>query len=185
MHVTVLLLRRSILTEKIARRGQHIMREYGIDLFELTRAADIMVHPVDTLPGTMTIGAACDFFSTVGKTHRLYPVVEDDGTLVGVVSRADVLRWRGDKELADQNLTDRVSDTSAPVGHPDDTVGFVADLMLAAETGRVPIVDPASGKLVGLIARKDLLRLRSALQSSEQDRRPYLGAQSASETTTE
>jgi CBS domain-containing protein len=57
--------------------------------------------------------------------------------------------------------------------------------VLAAETGRVPIVDPASGKLVGLIARKDLLRLRSAPQSSEQDRRPYLGAQSASETTTE
>jgi hypothetical protein len=57
--------------------------------------------------------------------------------------------------------------------------------MLAAETGRIPIVDPSSGKLVGLIARKDLLRLRSALQSSEQERRPYLGAQSASETTTE
>jgi H+/Cl- antiporter ClcA/predicted transcriptional regulator len=183
--VTVLLLRRSILTEKIARRGQHITREYGIDPFELTRAADIMVHPVDTLPGSMSIGAACDFFSSGAKTHRLYPVVEDDGTLVGVVSRADVLRWQGDKELADQNLTDRVSDTSAPVGHPDDTVGFVADLMLAAETGRIPIVDPASGKLVGLIARKDLLRLRSALQSSEHERRPYLGAQSASETTTE
>jgi CBS domain-containing protein len=133
----------------------------------------------------MSIGAACDFFSSGAKTHRLYPVVEDDGTLVGVVSRADVLRWQGDKELADQNLTDRVSDTSAPVGHPDDTVGFVADLMLAAETGRIPIVDPASGKLVGLIARKDLLRLRSALQSSEHERRPYLGAQSASETTTE
>jgi H+/Cl- antiporter ClcA len=183
--VTVLLLRRSILTEKIARRGQHITREYGIDPFELTRAADIMVRLVDTLPGSMTIGVACDFFSSGAKTHRLYPVVEDDGTLVGVVSRADVLRWQGDKELADQNLTDRVSDTSAPVGHPDDTVGFVADLMLAAETGRIPIVDPSSGKLVGLIARKDLLRLRSALQSSEQERRPYLGAQSASETTTE
>ncbi|MGO4568899.1 chloride channel protein [Rhizobium sp. 2YAF20] len=182
--VTVLLLRRSILTEKIARRGQHITREYGIDPFELTRAADIMVRQVDTLPGSMTIGAACDFFSSGEKTHRLYPVVED-GTLVGVVSRADALRWQGDKELADQSLTDRVSDASNPVGHPEDTVGFIADLMLAAETGRVPIVDPASGKLMGLIARKDLLRLRSALQSSELERRPYLGARPATEAAIE
>jgi chloride channel protein, CIC family len=46
--VTVLLLRRSILTEKIARRGQHITREYGVDPFEFTRARDIMVKAVET-----------------------------------------------------------------------------------------------------------------------------------------
>lgn len=174
--VTVLLLRRSILTEKIARRGQHITREYGIDPFEFTRAADIMVRKVDTLPASMTIRAACDFLSSGEKTHRIYPVVEADGALVGVVSRADALRWQGDEELADQTLADRVSDGSIPVGHTDDTVAFIADLMLAAETGRIPIVDRASGKLVGLIARKDLLRLRSALQSSELERRPYFGS---------
>lgn len=174
--VTVLLLRRSILTEKIARRGQHITREYGIDPFEFTRAADIMVRKVDTLPASMTIRAACDFLSSGEKTHRIYPVVEADGALVGVVSRADALRWQGDEELADQTLADRVSDGSIPVGHTDDTVAFIADLMLAAETGRIPIVDRASGELVGLIARKDLLRLRSALQSSELERRPYFGS---------
>ncbi len=40
--VTVLLLRRSILTEKLARRGQHIAREYSVDVFELVRVADVM-----------------------------------------------------------------------------------------------------------------------------------------------
>ena len=37
--VTVLLLKRSILTEKIARRGQHIIREYGVDPYELSRVS--------------------------------------------------------------------------------------------------------------------------------------------------
>jgi H+/Cl- antiporter ClcA/predicted transcriptional regulator len=173
--VTVLLLRRSILTEKIARRGQHITREYGVDPFELTRASDIMIRQVDTLPAAMTVGEACDFFSSREKTHRVYPVVETDGRLVGVVSRADALRWQDKEEFATQSLAERVSDGSMPVGHPDDTVGFIADLMLSADTGRIAIVESGSGKLAGLVARKDLLRLRSALKSSETERRPYLG----------
>jgi CIC family chloride channel protein len=51
--VTVLLLKRSILTEKIARRGQHITREYGVDPYELTRVEDIMAKAVETLPATL------------------------------------------------------------------------------------------------------------------------------------
>lgn len=176
--VTVLLLRRSILTEKIARRGQHITREYGIDPFELTRASEIMIRQVDTLSANMSVRDACSFFSSQQKNHRVYPVIEDDGLLAGVVSRADVLRWQGDESLAGQSLRESISDSSLPVGHPDDTVGFIADLMLAADSGRIPIVDRPTGKLVGLVARKDLLRLRSSLKSSEIERRPYLGIQS-------
>jgi CIC family chloride channel protein len=177
--VTVLLLRRSILTEKIARRGQHITREYGVDPFELTRAGEIMIEAVDTLASSMTVAETCAFFTGQSKTHRLYPVIEDDGRLSGVVSRGDVLRWQGDRELAGQSLGERVSDASIPFGHPGDTVGYIADLMLSADTGRIPIVDPASGKLVGLIARKDLLRLRSSFRSTETDRRPFLGTRPA------
>ncbi|ASS59687.1 chloride channel protein [Rhizobium leguminosarum] len=174
--VTVLLLRRSILTEKIARRGQHITREYGVDPFELSRATEIMISDVDTLPVTMTVGEACDFFASQQKTHRIYPVVDAAGRLAGVVSRADALLWQGNPDLASQTLAENVTDDSVPVGHPDDTVAFIADLMLSTGDGRIPIVDPTSGKLCGLIARKDLLRLRSSYRSAELDRRPYLTA---------
>ncbi|GGD73572.1 MULTISPECIES: chloride channel protein [Rhizobium] len=178
--VTVLLLRRSILTEKIARRGQHITREYGVDPFELSRAREIMISDVDTLPVTMTVGEACDFFASLEKTHRIYPVVDAGGKLAGIVSRADALLWQGNLDLAGQTLAENVTDASVPVGHPDDTVAFIADLMLSTGDGRIPIVDPTSGKLCGLIARKDLLRLRSSYRSAELDRRPYLTAGSKS-----
>ncbi|MGX9992805.1 chloride channel protein (plasmid) [Rhizobium sp. Z1P35] len=180
--VTVLLLRRSILTEKIARRGQHITREYGVDPFELARAREIMISDVDTLPVAMTVGEACDFFASQQKTHRIYPVVDAAGRLSGVVSRADALLWQGNPDLASQTLAENVTDGSVPVGHPDDTVAFIADLMLSTGDGRIPIVDPASGKLCGLIARKDLLRLRSSYRSAELDRRPYLTAGSKSKS---
>ena len=59
--------------------------------------------------------------------------------------------------------------------HPDDLVGHVTDLMVAADLGRIPVVDPATHALVGLIARKDILRLRSANLTQESERRAVLG----------
>jgi CBS domain-containing protein len=173
--VTVLLLRRSILTEKIARRGQHITREYGIDPFELTRAREIMIKEVDTLAASMTVGDSCNFFATPARTHRVYPVVDGIGVLKGLVSGSDALRWQDAAAFSDQRLDDMVSDASIPAAHPDDTVGYVADLMLSTGSGRIPIVDPQTAKLHGLIARKDLLRLRSTLRATETERRPFLG----------
>jgi CIC family chloride channel protein len=102
-------------------------------------------------------------------------VVEPNGRLVGAVSRADALRWQAEKQHPGVTLNDAVSDASIPVAHPDDIVGRVADLMIAADVGRVPIVDADTGILVGLVARKDLLRLRSASGSLEHDRRAYFG----------
>ncbi len=178
--VTVLLLRRSILTEKIARRGQHITREYGIDPFEFSRARDIMISDVESFRADMTVAEAIGEFATKEKTHRVYPVVDELGILKGVVSRGDVLRWQQERAELDQSLADLVSDASLPLAHPDDTVGYVADLMLATDAGRIPIVDPESGQLAGLVARKDLLRLRHSLQANETERQPYFGRWSAS-----
>ncbi|MDL2409027.1 chloride channel protein [Rhizobium calliandrae] len=174
--VTVLLLKRSILTEKIARRGQHITREYGIDPFELTRAADIMIANVNTLPAAMPAIEALAQLTERPDARRYYPVIETDGRLVGMISRADALRWQNEPDLAGQTVYDLASDTSIPLAHPEDTVGRVADIMIQADTGRIPVVDERTGVLVGLIARKDLLRLRSAANRSEFERGAYLGA---------
>ncbi len=176
--VTVLLLRRSILTEKIARRGQHITREYGIDPFELTRARDIMIAKVDTLPASMRLSEALKQMTDRPDAHRFYPVVGDNDRLVGMISRADALRWQSEPELMDQSLYDVISDTSLPVAHVEDTVGRVADIMIQADTGRVPVVEAQTGRLVGLIARKDLLRLRSATNHAELERGAYLRSKS-------
>ncbi|MDA5241676.1 chloride channel protein [Agrobacterium sp. MAFF310724] len=173
--VTVLLMRRSILTEKIARRGQHITREYAIDSFELTRASEIMIRKVDTLPAGMTVSQAISFFTGSQETHRTYPVVQPEGTLVGLVSRADILSWQQEPHGGEETLADRLADREIPVAHENDPVGLIADLMLSADTGRITIVDKSSNSLVGLVTRKDLLHLRQAQQRSEQERQPFIG----------
>jgi len=173
--LTVLLLKRSILTEKIARRGQHVVREYGIDPFELLRVSEVMVSKIDTLPATMPVDEAVAFFSGETQRHKSYPLLDADGQVVGMVARADVLRWRAESPHGDETLFDRVSDRSLTVGHPDEPVSHLADRMVLADIGRVPIVDRETSQLVGLVARKDLLRMRAVAKSSEATRVAFFG----------
>ena len=169
--VTVLLLKRSMLTEKIARRGQHITREYGVDPYELTRVEEVMVRAVDTLPAGMSIAEAVAVLEA-GR-HRIYPVVDEQGRAVGLVSRADALRWRIEGGHGGEQVGDLISDAGLAVVHPQDVVTRAVDLMLQSDQGRLPVTDPASGELVGLITRKDLLQVRASITQSEGERRAY------------
>lgn len=173
--LTVLLLKRSILTEKIARRGQHVVREYGIDPFDLLRVNEVMVKDVDTLPATMTVGEAVSFFSGGERRHKSYPLIDAGGRVSGLVGRSDVLRWRAESADGRDTLFDCASDRSLTLGYPDEPVAHVADRMVLADVGRVPIVERATGHLVGLVARKDLLRIRATARSVETRRSAFFG----------
>ena len=170
--VTVLLLKRSILTEKIARRGHHILREYIVDPFELTRVGDVMVAGVDTLPAAMPVDDAVAFFTdeSGGPRHKSYPVVDAAGRPIGMVARADVLRWMVSGWPRGTSLADAVSGGPLVLGHPDEMVGRVADRMAEGDAGRVPVTRREDGVLVGILARKDLLRVRAKLRREEIDR---------------
>jgi chloride channel protein, CIC family len=181
--LTVLLLKRSILTEKIARRGQHVVREYSIDPFELLRVSEVMVRDVDTLPGAMRVDEAVLFFSSEVRRHKSYPLLDTDGQVAGMVGRADVLRWRAESPHGDETLFDRVSDRSLTVGYPDEPVSHLADRMVMADVGRVPIVDRDTVRLVGLVSRKDLLGIRATARSAESSRIAFFGRRTAAKET--
>jgi CBS domain-containing protein len=169
--LTVLLMRRSILTERIARRGLHLTREYGIDPFLDTRVHDIMSKPVDTLPANMTISEVVAYFTEPDGQirHKSYPVIDQDGAPVGMVSRADILRWTRDgwdeREIFLANMGEEVI-----VGYADELAAHLADRMAMRDVGRVPIIERPSGHLVGLVARRDLLRVRARVRIEEEQR---------------
>ncbi|HEV2562390.1 MAG TPA: chloride channel protein [Rhizomicrobium sp.] len=167
--VTVLLMRRSILTERIARRGLHLTREYTVDPFEVLRVSDIMTKPVDSLSANIPIAEAIDFFGAAegSARHKSYPVVDDAGRVTGMVSRSDVLRWT--REGFDKHATLASRNGDVFTGYADELVGHLADRMAAADVGRVPIIE-RSGKLVGLVARRDLLAVRKHVAREERER---------------
>jgi H+/Cl- antiporter ClcA/predicted transcriptional regulator len=174
--VTVLLMRRSILTERIARRGHHVTREYAIDPFLHTRVDQIMAKPVDTVASTTAIADVIESLSAsaAGHHHRSYPVVDENGKLAGMVGRSDVLRWTRAGWPPNATVGDLQDSSNAVVGYPDELAGDLVDRMAAADVGRVPIVDRATGKVVGLVARRDLLRVRTKVAHEESERRKLL-----------
>ncbi|HWA61906.1 MAG TPA: chloride channel protein [Caulobacteraceae bacterium] len=173
--LTVLVLKRSILTEKIARRGRHVFREYGVDPLRQAWVREIMVTAVDTLPGTMAVDEATAFFTAGdGPKHKSYPVVDEAGRVLGMASRGDVLRWLREGDHGPRTLADLVERTPLVAASPDELVWRIVERMVAEDVGRVPVTD-ADGRLVGLVSRKDLLRVRARLQHQEEDRTAYLG----------
>ena len=132
-----------------------------------------MVPGVDTLPASMKIDAAVAFFADQERPHKSYPILDGDGLVAGMVSRGDVLRWRAENPHGEETLFDRASDRSLIVGYADEPVSHLADRMVAADIGRVPIVERGAARLVGLVSRKDLLRIRASAKSAEVSREAF------------
>jgi CIC family chloride channel protein len=166
--VTVLLMKRSILTERIARRGLHLSREYSVDPFSQARVADIMAQPVETLPAAMSVAEAIVFYSGETPRRKSHPVIDGRGALVGMVSRSDILAWSRSEEAG--TLGERLSGSTPLRGYDDEIVGSLADRMILHGAGRVPILSRATGRLVGLVARRDLLMVRARLSGQEHGR---------------
>lgn len=174
--LTVLVMRRSILTERIARRGHHIAREYTIDPFLQMRVEQIMARPPHTLAGSIPASETIAFFMEAEgpRRHKSYPVVDAKNNLIGMVSRSDVLRWMRDGVAEKATLADLAADNDILTAYSDELVGDLADRMAARDVGRVPVIERDSKKVVGLVARRDLLRVRTHVVREERERRRLL-----------
>ncbi len=161
--ISVLVLRRSILTEKVARRGYNVATEYALDPLELLSVRDVMRTSMVALSPDLSIRDVATRIAqrAPGKTQRLYPVVDDDGTLRGITTRADL------DELIARHPQDGVAALAESLVH-DPCVAY-ADEPLSraayrmAETGytRLPVVSRDDRpRLLGIITLDDVLKGR-------------------------
>jgi chloride channel protein, CIC family len=175
---TVLVLRRSILTEKIARRGYHLSREYAIDPLEILFVREVMRTSVAALPADApydTLRHSLHGDSSRGR-QRLYPVIGDGQELIGVVTRGDLQTVaNGAPEGATAPLA-AIIKTEPIVAYPDESLRMIVYRM--AETGltRFPVVDREQRRLIGMIGLTDLLKARALNLDAEQRRERVLGA---------
>jgi H+/Cl- antiporter ClcA len=161
---TVMTLRRSILTEKVSRRGYHLSREYAVDPLEILFVREVMRTNIVALPATTYWP---ELVSSLSSDHqrrrqRLYPVVGPERDLIGVVTDRDLQNMIEEHE-PDGNgrqLADLIK-SNPVIAYPDEPLRVVVYRM--AETGvtRLPVVArDASGRLIGIISLSDLLKAR-------------------------
>jgi chloride channel protein, CIC family len=98
---TVLTLKRSILTEKIARRGYHLSREYALDPLEILFVREVMQGPPARLP--LNVERAHPVFAYSDEPLRavVYRMAETGSTEMPVVDRDDPARVLGTISLSD------------------------------------------------------------------------------------
>ena len=171
--VTVLLMRRSILTEKLARRGQHIAREYSVDLFELMRVADVMDRDIRMLPAKTLL---TEFAARLANgdihlaAHQGTLLANEAGALTGIITRGDVVRAFNRADHA--SLTVLAAGASQPiVAYPDETLYDAIARLLRYNIGRLPVVERAAPtKVVGYLGRADILAARGRHHREEEVR---------------
>ena len=164
---TVLLMRRSILTEKIARRGYHIYREYSIDPLERHYVEEVMTRAVETIDASTTLADVLHRYFGPTQKYRAYPVVAS-GTLVGMVDR--VLLDRIAPGQSEKPLGSFFARERPEIALPGETCRNVAARLAITGLVRVPVVeDEKSLRLVGIVSRHDLVKPSSTVFSEERE----------------
>jgi H+/Cl- antiporter ClcA/CBS domain-containing protein len=169
--VTVLLLRRSILTEKLARRGQHIVREYSVDLFELMRVGEVMDKAPPTIPGEMKVAELSALIAKGDPTicrRQGTLIVEQSGKLAGIITRGDVVRAL--QKRPDGSLTVlEAGQRQLVVAYPDEPLHDAIEKMIRNDVGRLPVVErDGAGRPVGYLGRASILTARVRLREEEE-----------------
>ncbi|MGH8297922.1 MAG: chloride channel protein [Steroidobacteraceae bacterium] len=165
--VTVLLLRRSILTEKIARRGHHLLREYRVDPFALATVSEVMTREVQTLPANRTLEQTLAFLADPATHHPSFPVIDEERRVLGVVDPPLVQSWLRAGKPPESVIGALLVGTTVPLAHPDEYLEGVITRMTKTNAGHVPVISREDSRLVGYLSWRDLLRAWEQAQQQE------------------
>ncbi len=166
-----LLMENSIMTEKIARRGARVLAEYGADFLDRVLVRTRATREVVSISADQSLADARAWIRNQrGQGHTGFPVVDSAGTLLGVLTRRDL--------LADPTRDGLVRDlvTRAPiVVYEDESLREAADRIVMEDIGRLVVVarkEPA--RMTGILTRSDILSAHESRLAEAHERAPVL-----------
>ncbi|WP_308639634.1 chloride channel protein [Paenibacillus silvisoli] len=154
--VSALLLPRSILTEKISRRGRHIARDYEVHPLDLQRVSPFMASPIVCFRSTETIGAANRMLSEQPLVYRFreYPVIAENGRFLGMVSRTE-LESLGQLSENQHRVVGDYARSCMQAAH-NATILSVMHTMLEMNVNRMIVLDQEA-KPIGIVTKQSIL----------------------------
>jgi H+/Cl- antiporter ClcA/CBS domain-containing protein len=173
--VSALLMRNTIMTEKIARRGVRVPSEYAADFLDQVLVSEVASRKVVTLKGTQTVGEVRAWIAShaPGTGHQGYPIIDGAEIVLGVVTRRQLL----DGEIPAQRTIEQLITRPPKVVYADSTLRAAADHMVNHDIGRLPVIERGKpGKVVGFVTRSDILSAhrRRLRESQSQPAQPSI-----------
>jgi len=154
--VSCLVMRHTIMTEKIARRGVRAPAEYVADALDQVLVGKIASKSLVALEAEEPLDEVRHWIESgaEGSRHQGFPVLDERGVLVGVVTRRDIL---APGEAGDLRIRDLIRRSPKYV-YDDCTVRQAADHLVNHGIGRLPVVTRESPpRVIGIITRSDVL----------------------------
>jgi CIC family chloride channel protein len=148
--------RETIYTLKLLRRGIDIEQEELGDIMRTITVKEAMTHNFPSVPSTMKVDQLLTQFRKSG--HHGFPVIDEKGSLAGIVTQTDVERYLGTSKGENQLKVEDIATRSPFIAYPDQTL----DRVLGAteeEYGRIPVVSRDDRRqLLGVLRRHDIIR---------------------------
>src|SRR5438105_778603 len=156
----LLMPRASIMTEKLARRGLRIHQDYETDVLRQVAVAETMDPDPPLIPCDMQVGELADRIAKRDPAmckHQGMLIVDTQGNLEGIITRADVLRSL-DRDPAGVMSVLEAGTRDVLVTYPDELLHEAAVTMLRSNIGRLPVVDRNhSRRIVGYLGRPGIM----------------------------
>jgi CBS domain-containing protein len=151
----------------------------------------VMTHPVITVFESETLGTATSKMVKAGL--KRLPVVNQDGKLVGMLSRLDILREIAHSEPTGKNqeyshrvgrLVRDIMTTDIPMVYQDDDLTAIIEKFARSNSHRLIVVD-SQKRAIGLLSDSDVVariqpqKRKSILEALRQIRKPAPGKETA------
>ncbi|MGH8506742.1 MAG: CBS domain-containing protein, partial [Stenotrophobium sp.] len=175
--LSVLILKRSVLTEKVARKGFHLTREYSVDPLEILFVREVMRTDFISFRADALLSEVARPFIKGDRTNRnlrhrqrLYPVLDGEGRLCGLTTRRDMLDAALSENTAADATVGSIMNQTPIVAYPDQTLRELSYQMADKHATRFPVVDRKDPThIVGVVTVVDLLKGRLIDLQEERD----------------
>ncbi|RYY90316.1 MAG: CBS domain-containing protein [Chitinophagaceae bacterium] len=165
--ISYLLMENTIMTEKIARRGVSTPHVYQPDVLENRRVGDVTSKEGLILPAASTLADVREWLRKhSGEQQNYYIVADKDGLFKGIVSSSNLFSLHHDAQSSLQQLIKRKPFAVTA----QDPLKSAVEMMARENLDVLPVVDPASAKVAGMLSYKDVLSVyRDALSKHEEE----------------
>jgi H+/Cl- antiporter ClcA/CBS domain-containing protein len=157
--ISSLMMRQTIMTEKITRRGVNVPNEYAADFLYQIPVRDCANYNVFSLHNEETIEDIRKWLisGNEGSLHHGYPVVDKNDRLAGVITRKELENFKG----PDNTLLKEIIKGPIPGIYEDHSIREAADMMALNKVSNIPVIaKDDSFKVIGIISHGDVLAAR-------------------------